>query len=120
MSFVVGIAVAGADRKASTQPRLHTRKNFWLQASFKIQRIGALVLRAPTAGLHCSPCQRIEHSCRSCERVKRMGSIRFNANVFAVAAANRGRAVVSLENVPPVVIVQEEDSRVGIMFSPAP
>ncbi len=120
MLVVVRIPVARAHREPAAQPRLKLRQNGGLITGLNIERIGALRLRAPAPGLHRNPAERIEDAGVRGERVNAVRAPRLNVNVLGILRLHGGRAIVGLQDVAEVVIIDGEEARVGRVIAVAP
>ncbi len=120
MHFVVRIAVARALRESAANPRFHLREDVRLKSALEVERVGELLLRSPASGLYGAPRQRIQSACCGGHCVQCMSAEGVDDDVFGIGFANRRRTIVGLQDVPPVIVFQIEDSRVRRMPALAP
>src|SRR5207249_6648521 len=92
----------------------------WLEAGLGIDRSRALSLESPATGLGCTPEHQTECSTARLERVERVAAKRVDANVIRVSTTHSQRTAVRFENVPPVVVLDDEQAGVGRVASLAP
>src|SRR5262245_51693182 len=114
------ISAAGAPVMTGPQPRFDFRQDLRLNAALYIERAGAMLLRAPTAGLPCAPEQQIESSGRCSEGMQGVAAESVDPDIAKVRAAHCERTVVGFQDVPPIVVFDGEESRVRVVTAFAP
>src|SRR5215469_5641741 len=108
MCRVVRILVAGPVGISSANPRLHLRNDLRLESALEIGGEGFLRLSTPTPRLHGSPRNGIDRADTGGEGVNTVPTECLDLDVVQIAAACCRRAIVRLQNMPPVLVIEEE------------
>ena len=79
-----------------------------------------VTLHAPTPGLRRAPNQDVERGGARCEGVRGVAAERLDTEAVQIGAPDRGRAIIGLQRLPPVVILEHEQAGVGGVLARAP